>query len=371
MAKAKRRSFTAQYKRTIVREADACQEAGEVGALLRREGLYSSHLSAWRGELEQRELEREKRNGRQQRQRTHAEKQDDERDRPVGGMTGHDVTDFVRQHKPLFIRFQQFQRARTDDDERIAESNRAGVGDRRLGDVQLRFGMTVHRPVQRLQRPLRGAGQQTEGAPHHQVGGDEGAQVIASDINPDLLQALARRRERDAVALGRYQPPQGRPELRQLLARWLSIADDLDAMIATEAFRRLAQVTIGRGDLSKSMNLAVDDEEVLRTTRNVLTKLNRQGKLTSVGGGLSVHNIANMSEVLPSARFNTRHVALNNSPEFARDAARNLTEALHFEQTMYEAFAVMNPSRAAFYADRNRQLEERLPILRISRTAAV
>lgn len=57
VAKAKRRSFTAQYKRTIVREADACQEAGEVGALLRREGLYSSHLSAWRGELEQRELE--------------------------------------------------------------------------------------------------------------------------------------------------------------------------------------------------------------------------------------------------------------------------------------------------------------------------
>ena len=146
---------------------------------------------------------------------------------------------------------------------------------------------------------------------------------------------------------------------------------NLDAMIATEAFRRLAQVTIGRGDLSKSMNLAVDDEEVLRTTRNVLTKLNRQGKLTSVGGGLSVHNIANMSEVLPSARFNTRHVALNNSAEFARDAARNLTEALHFEQSMYEAFAVMNPSRAAFYTERNRQLEERLPILRISRTAAV
>lgn len=43
-----RRRFTAEYKRRIVREADACQEAGEVGALLRREGLYSSHLSLWR-----------------------------------------------------------------------------------------------------------------------------------------------------------------------------------------------------------------------------------------------------------------------------------------------------------------------------------
>jgi len=46
-AKAKRRKFTAEYKRRILKEADAC-ERGEVGALLRREGLYSSHLIEWR-----------------------------------------------------------------------------------------------------------------------------------------------------------------------------------------------------------------------------------------------------------------------------------------------------------------------------------
>ncbi|MFO1525639.1 MAG: hypothetical protein U1F16_06675 [Turneriella sp.] len=56
-------------------------------------------------------------------------------------------------------------------------------------------------------------------------------------------------------------------------------------------------MTIGRGDLSKSMHLSVGDEEVLTATRNVLTKLNRQNKLTSVGGGLSVHNIVHMSEI--------------------------------------------------------------------------
>jgi transposase-like protein len=56
VAKAKRRSFTAKYKRKIVREADACKEPGEVGALLRREGLYSSHLTTWRREVEEREL---------------------------------------------------------------------------------------------------------------------------------------------------------------------------------------------------------------------------------------------------------------------------------------------------------------------------
>jgi transposase-like protein len=47
-AKPKRRRFTADYKRSIVEQADAGQDAGAIGALLRREGLYSSHLSTWR-----------------------------------------------------------------------------------------------------------------------------------------------------------------------------------------------------------------------------------------------------------------------------------------------------------------------------------
>ena len=48
LAQADRRRFTKEYKREILREADRCRKPGELGALLRREGLYSSHLSAWR-----------------------------------------------------------------------------------------------------------------------------------------------------------------------------------------------------------------------------------------------------------------------------------------------------------------------------------
>jgi len=44
----KRRRFSAEYRLRIVRAADACKEPGEIGALLRREGLYSSLLTAWR-----------------------------------------------------------------------------------------------------------------------------------------------------------------------------------------------------------------------------------------------------------------------------------------------------------------------------------
>ncbi len=54
--KARRRTFPVEYKRKIVKEADACKAPGEIGALLRREGLYSSQLATWRGARERGEL---------------------------------------------------------------------------------------------------------------------------------------------------------------------------------------------------------------------------------------------------------------------------------------------------------------------------
>jgi transposase len=56
-SKAKRRRFTADYKRKVLQEAEACTEPGQVGSLLRREGLYSSHLVVWRQARERGELE--------------------------------------------------------------------------------------------------------------------------------------------------------------------------------------------------------------------------------------------------------------------------------------------------------------------------
>ena len=51
--RAVRRRFTAEYKLGVLRQADACAGTGELGALLRREGLYSSHLTTWRRQREQ------------------------------------------------------------------------------------------------------------------------------------------------------------------------------------------------------------------------------------------------------------------------------------------------------------------------------
>ena len=55
--KAKRRQFTAKYKLRIVREAEACTKPGQIGSLLRREGLYSSYLSTWRRQQEEGQLQ--------------------------------------------------------------------------------------------------------------------------------------------------------------------------------------------------------------------------------------------------------------------------------------------------------------------------
>jgi transposase len=52
-----RRKYTAEYKLRILREVDACKGTGEIGALLRREGLYSSNLSKWRQQRARGELD--------------------------------------------------------------------------------------------------------------------------------------------------------------------------------------------------------------------------------------------------------------------------------------------------------------------------
>lgn len=57
VAKAKRRQYSAEYKLRILREVDACMALGEIGALLRREGLYSSNLTNWRRQRERGELD--------------------------------------------------------------------------------------------------------------------------------------------------------------------------------------------------------------------------------------------------------------------------------------------------------------------------
>ena len=69
----KRRRFTAEYRMSIVRQADACTHKGEVGALLRREGLYSSYLTQWRQQRDRGGLDVDKKRGRKPGRRTNGD----------------------------------------------------------------------------------------------------------------------------------------------------------------------------------------------------------------------------------------------------------------------------------------------------------
>jgi hypothetical protein len=57
VAKAKRRLFSVAYKKRVLAEVEKCTEAGQIGSILRREGLYSSHLNTWRGQQDRGEWE--------------------------------------------------------------------------------------------------------------------------------------------------------------------------------------------------------------------------------------------------------------------------------------------------------------------------
>lgn len=77
--KAKRRSFSAAYKKRILREADQCSQPGQIGALLRREGLYSSHLTDWRRQVAAGTLRGSKQKSRGRRPQQSAEQKENAR----------------------------------------------------------------------------------------------------------------------------------------------------------------------------------------------------------------------------------------------------------------------------------------------------
>src|SRR5260370_42152619 len=77
--RAKRRSFTAKYKLEILARAKACTRPGEVGELLRREGLYTSHLTYWRKQVRDGALK--------ELGRPRGRKPADRRDREIGELT--------------------------------------------------------------------------------------------------------------------------------------------------------------------------------------------------------------------------------------------------------------------------------------------
>jgi len=120
--KARRRQFSAEYKMRVLREADACSEPGEIGALLRREGLYSSHLVVWRRQRTEGTLEglRPRKRGRKPEPRNPLTKK---------------VAELERKNRRLELRLKQAEKI-IDVQKKVSEILGIQLGDEPKGDSE-------------------------------------------------------------------------------------------------------------------------------------------------------------------------------------------------------------------------------------------
>ena len=132
---------------------------------------------------------------------------------------------------------------------------------------------------------------------------------------------------------------------------------NLDSIFSSEAFTAIDQVTVGRSDLSGSMDLDVDDPEVSRVTRVIIASARRKGKRTSVGGQVSTENAALVQAELGPHFINTRHMLVDLT---RGDAARNIEAVLLWERDYYHYLKENFPSRQAFCRARIHSIEERI-----------
>jgi len=131
---------------------------------------------------------------------------------------------------------------------------------------------------------------------------------------------------------------------------------NLEEMFGSPAFSSIAQVTVGRSDLSGSMNLDVDDPEITRITRAIVEAARIRGKRTSVGGQVSTENALLVQEKTGADTINSRHMVVSLSSD---GIAENVAAALLWEREYYLALKKTFPSRRTFYLDRIASIEER------------
>jgi hypothetical protein len=177
------------------------------------------------------------------------DEQDDLGDRAIGDVATHDVAELVREQGPQLVAGEVLDARRVDDDEGVAESDRAGVHVRRLGDVELGATLPVHR---REDVGPEGVEVGTlGGADAHRVRGEEVADGAlaedAGDLVHDLLEAgkLAQRVERGAV--GGVLPGEGGDVGQDLAGHVRLLGDSLASPTMRDAESDELQVKGERG----------------------------------------------------------------------------------------------------------------------------
>lgn len=124
--------------------------------------------------------------------------------------------------------------------------------------------------------------------------------------------------------------------------------ENLDRITSCEEFAYIDQVTVGRSDLSASMHKANDDEEVFIVTEAIVRWVEELGKITSVGGKITVNNAPLIQSRIRPHRINTRHMVFDLSQ--CKDISMGVKRGLEFEIELYKALYDIEPTKQMHYA---------------------
>lgn len=133
---------------------------------------------------------------------------------------------------------------------------------------------------------------------------------------------------------------------------------NLNSIILHPDFEYIDQITVGRSDLAGSMELHVNNDEVMKVAADIVERVRQKDKATSVGGKVDTYNAQLIRNKINPDKVNTRHVSLDFQK--SKNLEFSICEALNFEIDLYKIFIQMNPDRTGMYSKRIEDTKQRM-----------
>jgi 2-keto-3-deoxy-L-rhamnonate aldolase RhmA len=133
--------------------------------------------------------------------------------------------------------------------------------------------------------------------------------------------------------------------------------ENLPKIFSSSWFRSVDKITVGRSDLSSSLNLSVDAHRVTEATLFIVSLARKYGKTTSVGGQVTPENARAVTLSIKPDSVNTRHMVVACSAE---NISLDVQMALEWEKDFYQFLFSRFPARRQFYLSRMESVEARI-----------
>jgi len=133
--------------------------------------------------------------------------------------------------------------------------------------------------------------------------------------------------------------------------------NNINDIVRSPYFINISQITVGRSDLSGSMDLDVDDKKVNNITQEIINLARYYKKETSTGGKINPLNAKYIQDNIDSDYINTRNMVVSNK---SVNIAKDIEAAMLWERKFYLRLLNMYPERIKFYKERINAVESRL-----------